>query len=295
MQRPIDRLLEIMAALRTPETGCPWDLEQDFKSLAPYTLEEAYEVVEAIESGDPAALKEELGDLLLQVVFHAQLGEESGLFDFDRIVLGLCDKLVRRHPHVFSGRVFRTPQERQAFWEASKVQEKQERGLVIGENGRLGSIPAALPALMEAQKLQARAARVGFDWPSLAPVLEKLTEEVGELHEALSRHDPQHSAEELGDVLFVLANVARHLGLEAEGVLRAGNRKFRRRFAHIEARLAEQGLTPEDAGLERMEALWLEAKALERSLESGEANPQGAAPSDRSGISSARSPGRDRA
>ena len=260
MPSSIERLRDILARLRDPEGGCPWDLAQDFQSLAPYTLEEAYEVVEALESGDPEAIREELGDLLLQVVFQARLGEEAGLFDFESIAAGIADKLVRRHPHVFEGRVFQDAAERQAFWEASKRIEKAERGRPAPENSVLGQVPKAFPALMEAQKLQDRAARVGFDWPSLGRVLDKLDEEIGELKAALADQDRAHSGEELGDVLFVLANVARHLDLDAEGVLRAGNLKFRRRFGYIERRLAERGLPVEGTDLAELERLWEAAK-----------------------------------
>lgn len=264
MSEPIHRLIAIMSQLRNPEGGCPWDLEQDFKSLVPYTLEEAYEVAEAAESGDSEHLREELGDLLLQVVFNAQIGKEKGLFDFDDIAEGISDKLVRRHPHVFEGQVFETQEERQAFWEASKIQEKAERGQKPQAQSVLGDIPPELPALMVAQKLQKRAARHGFDWPSIDPVFEKLQEEILELKEAVAMKETTHIAEELGDVLFVLANLARHLGVDAEACIRGGNRKFRRRFSHIETRVHDMGSSLDQENLATLDALWNEAKQLEK-------------------------------
>jgi MazG family protein len=264
VSQPINRLLDIMAQLRDPEGGCPWDLEQDFKSLVPYTLEEAYEVAEAAESGDSEDLREELGDLLLQVVFHAQIGREKGLFDFDQVVEGIADKLVRRHPHVFGDVEFETPEDRQAYWEASKQEEKAERGKVAVAPSVLGDVPTDLPALMVAQKLQNRAARHGFDWPSLDPVFDKLQEEMDELREAVLLKDTNHIAEELGDVLFVLANLARHLGVDAEAALRTGNRKFRRRFHHIERRVAESGASLDQQDLTTLDSYWNEAKQIER-------------------------------
>ena len=259
----ISRLLDIMTQLRDPQSGCPWDLEQDFKSLIPYTLEEAYEVAEAAELGDPDDLREELGDLLLQVVFHAQIGKESGLFDFESIAKGISDKLIRRHPHVFGDIQFETPEDRQLFWEESKIAERQEKGKVRKES-LLGSIPQDLPALMRAQKLQKRAARHGFDWPDLGPVFEKLHEEIDELKEAVTLGDQAHMQEELGDVLFVMANIARHLEIDAEASLRGGNQKFTRRFHHIESRVKDQGLKVSDLPLEALDAFWDEAKAIEK-------------------------------
>lgn len=264
MKQPIDRLLDIMVALRDPDTGCPWDLKQDAKSLIPYTIEEAYEVAEAAESGDAEDLKEELGDLLLQVVFQAQLGKEQGLFDFHDITEGISNKLVRRHPHVFSGQVFERPEDRQAFWEASKLEEKIERGKPDVVSSVLGEVPKGLPALMAAQKLQDRAGRYGFDWPSLDPVMDKLDEELSELREALSARDDVHIAEELGDVLFVLANIARHLKLDAEASLQGTNRKFRRRFEHIERQVREKGSSLNQEDLTALDAYWQEAKQLEK-------------------------------
>lgn len=264
MPQPINRLLDIMAQLRNPEGGCPWDLEQDFKSLVPYTLEEAYEVAEAAESGNTMHLREELGDLLLQVVFNAQIGKEQGLFDFDAIANGIADKLIRRHPHVFKGQIFESPEDRQAYWEASKIVEKAERGEALASQSVLGDVPPELPALMVAQKLQKRAARHGFDWPSLDPVFDKLQEEIAELKEAIENKDIPHAAEELGDVLFVMANLARHLGVDAEACLRGGNRKFRRRFTHIEQRVHEKGSSLDQESLTTLDAYWNEAKQLER-------------------------------
>jgi ATP diphosphatase len=338
-QRSIDDLLAVMAALRTPGTGCPWDLAQDFRSIAPYTIEEAYEVADAIERGDTAALKEELGDLLLQVVYHARMAEEEGAFAFDDVVEAITAKMLRRHPHVFG-----TPEERAAgaapgFWERIKAEERAEKaggaripstrtaraagvpsphageGQGGGESqisdsgsppipnpspqggaeserrsGRgehaqsvLDGVPVGLPALTRAVKLQDKAARVGFDWPSLAPVLEKLKEELAELEEAIgvrpaepdtavqtgvgaTGSDPQGQTpieEELGDLLFVVANVARHLEIDPEAALRSANHKFIGRFAAIEKKLAEVGRAPAQSTLAEMDRLWDEAKAEE--------------------------------
>lgn len=283
--RDIRRLIEIMAALRTPVTGCPWDLEQSFATIAPYTIEEAYEVADAIARGDRADLEEELGDLLLQVVYHSRLAEEEGAFAFGDVVEGITAKMIRRHPHVFGDAEARTTGMAEGFWERIKAEEKaakaQRRDQTRGADptarpappSLLADVPAALPALTRAVKLQDKAARVGFDWPSLAPVLDKMREELAELEAAVERgrthgsdpqHDPQHIAEELGDLLFVMANVARHLKVDPETALRAANDKFRRRFAHIEARLAEDGRGPQQSDLAEMDRLWDEAKARER-------------------------------
>ncbi|WP_439543951.1 MazG family protein [Hyphomicrobium sp.] len=340
----IIRLLDIMAALRTPETGCPWDIEQTFATIAPYTIEEAYEVADAIQRGDLPDLKDELGDLLLQVVYHARMAEEQDAFAFGDVVHAITSKMIRRHPHVFG-----TPEERAAgaapgFWARIKAEEKAAKdaerattspspswGRSGGEAtptspppswgrpgggdaaasavgipptpnpspsrdeaapsarggggptprahanpGLLADIPVALPALTRAVKLQDKAARVGFDWSSLAPVFDKMREELSELEDVARPADPRGAApdrsaeriakieEEFGDLLFVMANVARHLKLDPEAALRAANQKFMRRFAHIERRLAEDGRSPADSDLAEMDALWDEAKAIER-------------------------------
>ena len=240
------RLLDIMARLRHPETGCPWDLQQDFASLIPYTLEEAYEVAEAAERGDIEELREELGDLLLQVVFHSRIAEEQGLFDFESVADAIAGKLVRRHPHVFGEADFATDEERHRFWEDSKRAEREENGKADPGESVLGQIPRELPALMQAQKLQKRAARHGFDWPNINPVFDKLHEELDELKEAHAEGDEANMREELGDLLFVIANLARHMGVDAEACLRAENAKFIRRFGHIERRVSERGKTLDD-------------------------------------------------
>ncbi|WP_372715726.1 nucleoside triphosphate pyrophosphohydrolase [Immundisolibacter sp.] len=253
------RLLELMAHLRDPQHGCAWDLKQDFASVAPYTLEEAYEVADAIARADFDDLRQELGDLLLQVVFHAQMAQEAGLFDFEDVAATICDKLQRRHPHVFGDAVFETDAERAAAWEAAKQAERATRP--GADDGVLAGIALALPALRRAQKLQQRAAGVGFDWPDVTPVLNKLDEELAEMREALSEGDRAAVADELGDVLFVLANLARHLDLDAEDSLRGGNAKFERRFAYIEARLRQVGRSARDCTLEELDQLWDAAKA----------------------------------
>ncbi len=311
-QRSIDDLLAVMAALRTPGTGCPWDLEQDFASIAPYTIEEAYEVADAIERGDLASLEEELGDLLLQVVYHARMAEERGAFAFPDVVEAITAKMLRRHPHVFG-----TPEQRAAgaapgFWERIKAEERGEKagpppprnadrpasnraGKRAGVRGS-GKLRASgprlpltltlspqagrgnpherarrrsvgLPALTRAVKLQNKAARVGFDWPSLAPVLEKLEEELAELEDAIAQagsgQGRAEMEEELGDLLFVVANVARHLEVDPEAALRSANAKFTRRFHAIERKLAAHGRTPAQSTLAEMDRLWDEAKAEE--------------------------------
>ena len=249
-------LLDLMARLRDPQQGCPWDLRQDFASVAPYTLEEAYEVADAIARQDFHDLRLELGDLLLQVVFHAQLAREAGLFDFEDVAAGICDKLLRRHPPVFGEAVFESDAARAAAWEAAKAAERADR-----DTGVLAGVAQALPALKRAQKLQQRAARVGFDWPDLMPVLDKLDEELAEVREALRQDDRDAVADELGDLLFVMANLARHLKVDAEEALRRGNAKFERRFAYIEQALQAAGRRPEDCTLADLDALWDAAKA----------------------------------
>ena len=270
--RDIRRLNEIMAALRTPETGCPWDLEQTFATIVPYTLEEAYEVADAIARGDEANLREELGDLLLQVVFHARMAEEEGRFDFGDVVDAITRKLIRRHPHVFGDARNLSSDEVKALWGHIKAEEKRERaearrvaGLSADDaTGALAGVPLALPALTRALKLQEKAGKVGFDWNDPRAVLAKLREEIDEVEAELDANDAQRVAGEVGDLLFAVANLARHLRVDPEGALRSANAKFERRFAHIESRLGEAGRTPADATLDEMEALWSEAKQRER-------------------------------
>ncbi|MGE0515212.1 MAG: nucleoside triphosphate pyrophosphohydrolase [Hyphomicrobiaceae bacterium] len=308
--RDVARLVEIMAALRTPVTGCPWDLAQTFATIAPYTVEEAYEVADAIERNDLVDLKEELGDLLLQVVYHARLAEEQGAFDFGGVVLGITAKMIRRHPHVFGNERGASAEAVKATWERIKAEEKAERAAERarmtshpGEMDRgaatpghapsastvLKDVPRTLPALSRAAKLQDKAAAVGFDWPSLAPVFDKVREEIAELEEVALVVDPRGDGpparvgettdasgeaakrisrieEELGDLLFVMANVGRHLGIDPENALRRANTKFERRFASIEAKLATRGKTPAESDLAEMDALWDETKRDERGV-----------------------------
>ena len=271
----IDDLLGVMARLRDPETGCPWDVEQNFGTIAPYTIEEAYEVADAIARGDMDGLKDELGDLLLQVVYHAAMASEQDSFDFADVVDGITAKMIRRHPHVFADPTLREAFLATAMWDRIKAEEKATRGdAARGDAGQEGSllddVPVALPALTRAVKLQKRAAQVGFDWPSVAPVLAKAEEEIAELKAAIvaggSGAGGRASAavkEEFGDLLFVMANLARHLKLDPEAALRDANAKFARRFGKIEAALAREGRNPQDATLEEMDQLWDEAKAAE--------------------------------
>ena len=257
-------LLEVMARLRTPDTGCPWDLEQSFETIAPYTIEEAYEVYDAIERGDRAALKEELGDLLFQVVFHARLAEEEKAFDFDAVVEALVDKMLRRHPHVFGDGADRDARGQEQAWE---MQKAAERAAKAGDSASvLDDVPLALPALLRALKLQKRAARVGFDWPQARQVLDKLNEEMLELAEEVAAEtvDQVKVEEELGDMLFVYANLARKLEVDPEAALRAANAKFERRFKWLEAELKRRGSSCEASTLTEMDALWDEAKRRER-------------------------------
>lgn len=251
-------LLALMAKLRDREGGCPWDVEQTFATIAPYTIEEAYEVADAIQRGAMGELKEELGDLLFQVVFHARMAEEAGLFDFTDVAEALTAKMKRRHPHVFQSQDHRTAAEQTKAWETQKADERAAKGA-----GVLDDVPMALPALMRAEKLTKRAARIGFDWPDPEAVLEKLDEEMAELAEARGHANPDAVAEEMGDVLFVMANLARKLGVDAEEALRQANAKFTSRFQHIERRLAESGRSGVQP-LEDLEALWVAAKVAER-------------------------------
>jgi tetrapyrrole methylase family protein/MazG family protein/ATP diphosphatase len=261
---PIFRLIEIMAQLRAPEGGCPWDLEQTFATIAPYTVEEAYEVADAIQRGDLADLRDELGDLLLQVVFHAQMAEELGAFDFAAVAEAINVKMVRRHPHVFADAAPRDAASQTRAWEAIKAEERAAKPAAAARAGVLDDVPLALPALTRAVKLSRRAARVGFVWPSAKEVLEKLHEEIAELEAEVVAGEVDKAREELGDVLFVCANLARELDVDPEAALRAANAKFVRRFRFIEDQLAERGSSPEQSNLAEMDALWDEAKVAER-------------------------------
>ena len=262
--RDIGRLLAIMAALRTPKTGCPWDLEQKFATITPYTLEEAYEVADAIARDDLTDLKEELGDLLLQVIFHARMAEELGAFDFGDVVEVLTAKLIRRHPHVFGNEGSQTPQAVEGLWERIKAQEKQAKAARGGAEkpGALAGVPVGLPALTRALKLQTKASKVGFDWNDPRAVLHKIREEADEIEAALDGNTAD-AAGEVGDLLFAAVNLARHLRADPEAVLRQTNQKFERRFAAIEQALAAEGKKPQDATLAEMDALWDAAKARE--------------------------------
>ncbi len=259
--RDIGRLIEIMARLRTPDSGCSWDLEQTFATIAPYTIEEAYEVADAIARGDRDDLKDELGDLLLQVVFHARMAEEEGAFDFGDVVQTLTEKLIRRHPHVFGAGGNLKPDEVKTLWSRIKDEERKVKGKTSDGAGTL-QVPLALPALTRAEKLQQQAAAVGFDWKNTGDVIRKIEEETRELEAALGGRDAE--AEELGDLLFAVVNLARRLKIDPEEALRAGNRKFERRFRAIEAALAAKGRKPADATIEELETLWDDAKATER-------------------------------
>lgn len=265
----IDRLIEIMAALRNPATGCPWDIEQSFASISPYTIEEAYEVADAIARGDMDDLRDELGDLLLQVVYHARMAEEAGDFRFEDVVKAVTTKMIRRHPHVFGDETARGAGMAKGMWERIKAEEKAEkraariaRGLDPEDHGKgyLDSVPVALPALARALKLQERASRVGFDWGAPGPVLDKIEEEIGELKQALVTGNLAEAKEEFGDLLFALVNLGRHLHVDAESALSGTNEKFRTRFHFIENQLNERGSSLDGASLEEMELLWQAAK-----------------------------------
>lgn len=263
--RDIARLLEIMAVLRTRSAGCPWDLEQTFETIAPYTIEEAYEVADAIARGDLADLKDELGDLLLQVVFHARMAEEIGAFDFGGVVEQITQKLIRRHPHVFGALRGLSADEVKVLWAEIKAGEKAARSDGrSGEQSLLADVPVGLPGLTRAVKLQKKAARVGFDWNDPLLVLAKIREETGEIEAALASADEAAAQEEIGDLLFAVANLARHLDVDPEGGIRRTNAKFERRFRFIEDEIAKRGGTLSDAGIAAMEALWNEAKAREK-------------------------------
>jgi ATP diphosphatase len=270
--RDIARLLEIMAALRDPETGCPWDVEQTFDTIVPYTIEEAYEVADAIERNDMVDLPDELGDLLLQVVFHSRMAEEAGQFDFGDVVEAITKKMIRRHPHVFGDESVRGRKLAKGMWEKIKAEEKAEKaakhaaaqkeaGLDEGESpSLLDDVPRALPALIRAIKLQRKAARVGFDWDTAPPILDKIEEEIGELRHAMQNDGEDKVKEEYGDLLFALVNLGRHLDVEPEAALEAANLKFFTRFRYIEKTLASKGRNAAGATLDEMEALWQEAK-----------------------------------
>jgi nucleoside triphosphate diphosphatase len=257
----LERLLQVMARLRDPDGGCPWDLEQDFASIAPYTIEEAYEVADEIERGDLYDLAGELGDLLLQVVYHAQMAKEAGHFDFDAVAARIADKMIRRHPHVFGAASVESAAAQSRAWEDAK---EVERAAKASDPSILADLPLGLPALTRAAKLQRRAARVGFDWPEVGPVFAKLAEEIAEVQAELAAGAPHaRLEEEIGDLLFAAANLARHLGVDGETALRRANGKFERRFRAIETALRAAGRNLEDASLDEMEELWQAAKASE--------------------------------
>lgn len=253
----MQKLLDIMARLRDPDEGCPWDLDQDFRSIAPYTIEEAYEVADAIERNDLHDLRHELGDLLLQVVFHAQMADEQGAFDFGQVVDGICSKMIRRHPHVFGDQKFANTEEQRADWERHKAAEREEKG---GSGNLLDGISPSQPGLSRAIKLGKRAATVGFDWPDAERVVEKVREELAELDQARNSNDQDKIEEELGDLLFSMGSLARHLGIDPETALRRAALKFESRFGQVEDRLREQGRPWQDVPLEELEDLWQQAK-----------------------------------
>jgi len=257
MNDAVDRLLAVMRRLRDPDHGCPWDLAQDFETIAPHTIEEAYEVVEAIEDRDWPSLRDELGDLLFQVVFYAQMGREAGHFDFAAIVEGIIDKMTRRHPHVFGGERMDSAEDQSRAWEARKA---AERIVDKDDAGVLDGVTRTLPGLTRAAKLQARAARVGFDWPEIAEVLAKVDEEVAEIRAEIDRGDTARLGAEIGDLLFATVNLARHTGIDPDAAIRATNRKFERRFRYIENELNKLGKKPSEATLAEMDALWEAAK-----------------------------------
>jgi len=262
---PINRLLDIMARLRSPDGGCPWDLEQSFETIAPHTIEEAYEVAEAISLGDMDELKDELGDLMFQVVFYAQMAKEDGEFDFNGVIDAISDKMIRRHPHVFGSKDIGSAQAQTIAWEETKAHERAKKAKPGIEPSALDGVAASLPALTRAVKLQKRAARVGFDWPSILPVFDKINEELIELKEEIENGGSQSRIEEeYGDLMFVLANLGRHLNLEPETVLRRANRKFTDRFKGVETLLKARGKTPEMSDLEEMDELWDEVKKLNK-------------------------------
>lgn len=267
--RDLSRLIEIMAALRDPIGGCPWDLDQDFASIRHYTIEEAYEVADAIEREDFDDLRDELGDLILQPVFHAQMASERGLFEIGDVIYAITEKLIRRHPHVFGEEAAANAGGAKAKWDEVKVDEREKKAAQRGPGALpvslLDDVPRVLPALVRAEKLAKRAAEVGFDWPDVPAVLGKAREETAELEEAIASGDKAAMHEELGDLLFSVANLARHLGLDAEAALRDANRKFTRRFQHVETRARESGIAMKEAGLERLDGYWNEIRASDKS------------------------------
>lgn len=262
----ISKLITIMSRLRDPDGGCPWDIEQNFSSIAPYTIEEAYEVAEAIETDDMAHLKDELGDLLFQVIFHSQMAQEKGHFDFKDVVESICDKMIRRHPHVFAGADYRNSEEQTKAWETQKALERKQKDQ---QSSALDGVTGGLPALTRAIKLQNRAARVGFDWPDTSQVLDKLNEEMAELsHELVQAKkgadNSDRITEEFGDMMFVYANLARHMNIDPEGALRSANYKFEKRFKQVEQLASAQGKPLEKMTLEEMDQLWDQVKAQEQ-------------------------------
>jgi MazG family protein len=264
MTRNIDRLIDIMAALRDPETGCPWDVKQDFTTIAPYTIEEAYEVADAIERGDMDDLKDELGDLLLQVVFHARMAEESGNFTFNDVAGAIAEKMIRRHPHVFGDESAETPDAVKVSWEETKARERAEKGL---DESALDGVATALPALTRAEKLSKRAARVGFEWPTVDMVFRDMEEEIEEIqHELRVGGGPDRLEDEVGDLLFCVANLARFVGVDPEKALRSTNDKFDRRFRAVESSFKQEGRSLNDCSLDEMDARWDEVKRTERQV-----------------------------
>ncbi len=262
MLKNTQQLLDLMARLRRPEDGCAWDLKQDFTSLIPYLIEEAYEVVDAIERNDLDDLRSELGDLLLQVVFHSQIAEERGLFNFDQVSATIAEKLIRRHPHVFADAVFNSDEERHLAWEQAKAAERQEKNKAVAQSSVLSGVAGSLPALMECEKIQDRAAQHGFDWPDVAPVFAKVQEELDEVHEAWKSGDQVHIQEEIGDLLLVAVNLARHLNVNPEIALKESTKKFSKRFNYIEQQVEASGRSLRDCKLMELDAFWHEAKVV---------------------------------
>lgn len=265
--RDLSRLIEIMARLRDPDGGCPWDLEQNFRSIRHYTIEEAYEVADAIERGDYEDLRDELGDLILQPVYHAQLASEAGLFDIGDVIQAVTEKLIRRHPHVFGDDVAGSASASEGRWERIKAEERARKAERRGGDkppSLLDDVPATLPALARANKLAKRAARVGFDWPDTETVIAKVTEELEETREAIESGDAACQQEEIGDLLFAVANLARKAGIDPEAALRDANAKFARRFEHVEARCREDGIAIAEAGLDRLDSYWNEVRAADK-------------------------------
>ncbi|MDP2902868.1 MAG: nucleoside triphosphate pyrophosphohydrolase [Methylovulum sp.] len=260
MLKNTQQLLAIMSRLRHPEEGCAWDVKQDFSSLIPYVIEEAYEVVDAIERGDLDDLRSELGDLLLQVVFHSQIAQEQGLFTFEQVSEGICDKLIRRHPHVFSDAVFNSDEERHQAWEQAKAAERLEKSKIPTRQSVLYGVAGSLPALMECEKIQDRAAQHGFDWPDIAPVFAKVEEELDEIREAIELGDQAHIQEEVGDLLLVAVNLARHLKVNPEIALKQSTKKFSKRFNYIEQQVEASGRSLKECELFELDAFWNEAK-----------------------------------